>query len=111
MKYATVSLIIALSFLVPHLYIARAHAPATPKTISGRFQDANTDEEQIRKVVTESQFKETLVIYVNPASFDRELLIKYWVPEVKGGKAIINVQNAVRRLIDHKWHYANESAN
>jgi len=76
-----------------------------------KTQDRESDDEQIRRVLTDSQFIETLIIYVNPANFDKTLLTKYWVPENKGGKAIVQVENSVRRLLDKGWHYAKESAN
>jgi hypothetical protein len=62
-------------------------------------------------VVKDSQFNEILLVYVFPSTFDKALLAKYWVPESKGGKAIIQVENSVRRLLDRRWHYAKESAN
>src|SRR2546423_1234679 len=95
-----------------------APTPDTPKASAlGQEQAASvtqtnsSDEEAIRKVVTDSQFNETLVIYVNPTDFDKNLLTKYWVPESKGGEAIVQVENSVRRLLDKHWHYAKESAN
>jgi hypothetical protein len=69
------------------------------------------DEEEIRRVVTDSQFNEMLVIYVNPKTFDQALLAKYWVPENRGGQAVVKVQSSVQRLLDKKWRYANDSAN
>jgi hypothetical protein len=74
-------------------------------------QQDEPDEEQIRRVIRESQFNETLVIYVNPKTFDQALLTKYWVQEEKGGRAIIQVKHSVRRLLDRRWHYSVESAN
>lgn len=67
--------------------------------------------EEIRRVVTDSQLNETLKIYVYPSNFDRSLLGRYWVPESKGGKAIVKIENSVRRLVDRGWHYDKESAN
>lgn len=74
-------------------------------------QIGSTDEEEIRRVVTDSQFNETISIYGNPANFDKSLLTKYWVPENKGGEAIIEVENSVQRLLTKHWHYSKESAN
>lgn len=68
------------------------------------------DEEEIRRVVTDSQLNEMLIIYVNPKSFDQALLAKYWVPEKRGGQAVVKVQSSVQRLLDKKWRYANDSA-
>lgn len=76
-----------------------------------RTQTNSNDEEEIRRVVTDSQFNEMLIIYVNPATFDRRLLTKYWVPENKGGEAMVKVQSSVRRLLNKRWHYDKESAN
>lgn len=80
-----------------------------PASVAG--VKTETAEEEIRRVVTESQLYETLFIYGNPAGFDKGKLLEYWVPESKGGKAIVQVQNAVRRLLDRRWHYSKESKN
>ena len=74
-------------------------------------QNTNDDEEEIRRVVTDSQFNETLIIYVNPKTFDKALLTKYWVPESKGGQAIVKVTGSVQRLLDKNWRYADDSVN
>ncbi|SRR6266404_1556149 len=76
-----------------------------------RLQPTETEQEEIRKVVKDSQFNETLKIYVFPSSFDKALLAKYWVPENKGGKAIVQVESSVGRLLDRHWHYSQESIN
>src|SRR5262245_22074052 len=78
--------------------------------VAQRPQDSETHEEQIRRVLRESQFAETLYIYQFPKDFDREILEKYWVPENKGGKAIVQVLDSVRRLLDRRWHYSKDSA-
>lgn len=87
-----------------------ASAPQNRQAIL-RYQANESDKEEIRKVVNDSQLNEMLVIYVSPSSFDKSLLTKYWVPENKGGKAIIQVESSVRRLVDRGWHYDKESAN
>jgi hypothetical protein len=76
-----------------------------------RLQERESDEEQIRRVLRESQFAETLYVYEDPKNFDQEVLTRYWVPENKGGKAILQVLDSVRRLLDKRWHYSKDSAN
>lgn len=93
-----------ISVLVPKAVLGQS-----PKSEQNQTQE--TDEQQIRRIVTDSQFQETLGIYVNPTTFDRAILTKYWVPESKGGKAIIQVQDSIRRLLDRHWHYSKDSAN
>src|SRR5439155_819405 len=70
-----------------------------------------TDEEQIRRIVRDSQFNETLGIYENPSTFDKTLLTTYWLPEGKGGKAIVQVEESIRRLLEKHWRYSKDSAN
>ena len=77
----------------------------------GRKREQADEKDLIRQAITDSQAVETLVIYVSPKNFDHGLLTKYWVPANKGGKAIVQVQNAIRRLLDHGWHYSVDSAN
>lgn len=86
-------------------------APINRAQSASSVQTDPSDEEQIRKVVTDSQFNETLIIYVNPATFDKDLLTKYWVPESKGGEAIVKVESSVQRLLSKRWHYSKDSAN
>lgn len=74
-------------------------------------QTSSAEEEEIRRVVYDSQFAETLVIYGNPKNFDRSLLTQYWVPVEKGGKALEKVLNAVRRLVRDNHHYSKDSEN
>jgi hypothetical protein len=74
-------------------------------------QTSSADEEEIKRVVHDSQFAETLVIYGNPKNFDRSLLTQYWVPVEKGGKALEAVLNAIRRLVRDNQHYSKESEN
>lgn len=89
-----------------------ALAPAgAPQQKASPERAAAGDEEEIRRAVTDSQFHEMLIIYVNPKTFDQALLAKYWVPENRGGQAIVKVQSSVQRLLDKKWRYANDSAN
>lgn len=92
----------------PLIHRSKRRGPHARPLLNG---DPETPEEAIRRVVRDSQYNETLVIYVYPSNFDQALLSEYWVPEDKGGKAILQVENSVRRLIDNGWHYAKESAN
>lgn len=74
-------------------------------------QTSSADEEEIRRVMRDSQSTETLVIYGNPKNFDRSLLTQYWVPVEQGGKALQKVLDSVRRLVRNNWHYSKDSEN
>src|SRR5438132_80615 len=80
-------------------------------TETTKYQNPKSDEEEIRRLVTDSQFEETLGYYVNPSAFDKTSLTRFFVSEDKGGKAVVQVENSIRRLLDKHWHYAKESAN
>ena len=84
---------------------------AQPRLVVSAQRETETDEQQIRRVLRESQFAETLYVYESPNEFDDEVLSRYWVPANKGGKAIGQVLDSVRRLVDRKWHYSKDSAN
>ncbi len=68
-----------------------------------------TDEAEVRRVVKESQFYETLTLYVNPKDFNKDQLNKYWLPSEQGGKEIKEVESAVQRLLSKGMHYGKES--
>lgn len=67
------------------------------------------DDAELRRVVKESQFFETLTIYGDPKSFDRSQLLKYWLPAEQGGKEITQVEAAIERLLSKGLHYGSES--
>lgn len=67
------------------------------------------DETEIRRVVRDSQFFETLNLYTDPKSAKREDLEKYWLPAEQGGKEINQVLAALKRLQGSGWHYGKES--
>ncbi|HEX8397653.1 MAG TPA: hypothetical protein VF644_10235 [Pyrinomonadaceae bacterium] len=76
-----------------------------------QFVYQESDEDQIRKVVRDSQFYESLTIYTNPNTFDKNLLTQFWVPADKGGVAILKVNASVQRLKKAGWHYGKGSEN
>jgi hypothetical protein len=67
------------------------------------------DEEEVRRVVKESQFFETLTVYTKPKTIDPGQLNEYWVPVEQGGKEIEQVQASIGRLLSKGWHYGPES--
>lgn len=50
-------------------------------------------------------------IYKTPNKVDMSSFTDYWVPEEKGGKAIIKVKTAIRRLKDNGLYYGTETNN
>src|SRR5215467_88299 len=74
-----------------------------------RFEEVEAhlpfEEQEVKRVVTESQVYETLTIYTDPKSFDSSQLAEYWVPEQLGGKEIKVVQTAVNHLLEQGWRY------
>jgi DNA-binding winged helix-turn-helix (wHTH) protein len=67
------------------------------------------DEGEVRRVVKDSQFFETLSLYTNPKAVKREDLATYWLPAEMGGKEIKEVLAAIERLLNSGWHYGSES--
>ncbi len=69
-----------------------------------------SDEEQVRRVVKESQMYESLVLYANPTVFDENDLRKYWIDEPNVGDVdIIKVRNGVKNLVSKNVYYGKES--
>jgi len=69
-----------------------------------------SDEEQVRRVVKESQMYESLVLYSNPTAFDENNLRKYWIDEPNVGDVdFIKVRNGVKNLVSKNVYYGKES--
>ncbi|HEX8399679.1 MAG TPA: winged helix-turn-helix domain-containing protein [Pyrinomonadaceae bacterium] len=68
-----------------------------------------TDEAEIRRVITESQFYENLTLYTHPHEFSEEKLNEYWLAESQGGKEIKEVKTSITRLQLAKQRYGEES--
>lgn len=68
-----------------------------------------SDEEEIKKLVEESQIYESLTMYVSPNDFDEKKLTEYWLPEELGGKEIVKVKASLKRLRDKGLRYGSES--
>ena len=68
-----------------------------------------SDEEDVKRVVQESQVYETLTMYTAPKTFDDKDLQKYWLPADLGGKEIKQVEAALARLRSSSTHYGKES--
>lgn len=67
------------------------------------------DEEQIKKVVIDSQMNEVLSIYVNPKTFSEDDLNKYWLPPELGGTGSERIKKSVKRLREKRWRYGDDS--
>jgi len=66
-------------------------------------------EEQLKKLVKESQVFETLTLYTRPNEFREEHLLKYWLPATKGGVEMSKVKSSIQGLLAKGWHYGAES--
>lgn len=69
------------------------------------------DEEQIRKVVADSQEYESLVLYKNPGAFTEEQLDKFWTaePDVTSNADRNRIRQAVKKLADEGRRYGDET--
>ncbi len=67
------------------------------------------DVAEIKNAVRESQVYETLTLYENPNSFEKDQLNKYWLPAELGGKEISEVAAAIDRLRRKGQFYGKES--
>jgi hypothetical protein len=113
MKYTAVTLI--LFFLITISSIS--HSAYQSEVLNVRanhliptLQD-DPDKVEVERVIRESQLFETLTLYTNPKSFDKDQLSKYWVPIDQGGEAIKQVEANVRNLLNKRQHYGKESKN
>jgi DNA-binding winged helix-turn-helix (wHTH) protein len=84
---------------------------ANRSTTAGARQQIRSpsDEAEVMRVVKESQMLETLKIYTHPESFDHSQLDKYWLSAEQGGKAIAQIEAAVKHLRDKGWRYSDDS--
>jgi hypothetical protein len=81
------------------------------KTIGRGYAEIHSafEENEIKRVVKDSQFFETLSMYTDPKSAKKEDFEKYWLPSEQGGKEINEVLASVERLRGKGWHYGMES--
>lgn len=75
------------------------------------FYPHNNDEEEIRRVVKESQMFESLVLYKNPTTFKEEDFDKYWTAEldVNTNYDRRRIREAVKKMIDEGRRYGDET--
>lgn len=75
------------------------------------FWYPRNDEEEVRRVVKDSQMYESLVLYKNPSSFKEEDLDKYWTTEHDIGLNYDRrrIREAVKKLIDEGRRYGDET--
>ncbi|MFN0141779.1 MAG: transcriptional regulator [Pyrinomonadaceae bacterium] len=71
------------------------------------------DEEEVRRVVRESQMFETLVLYKQPERFLESDLDKYWTAELQtgGNSDRVRIRATVQKLLAESRQYGNESKN
>jgi len=72
---------------------------------------SESDEDEIRKAVKESQLYESLVLYKNPASFEEAHLDKYWTTELdhKSNSDRNRIREAVKKLNEESRRYGDET--
>lgn len=75
------------------------------------FVFPSNEEEEIRRVITESQRYESLVLYRDPEAFQESDLDRYWTAETDPGSNYDrkNIRTGVRKLIEDGRHYGPES--
>jgi hypothetical protein len=66
------------------------------------------DETEIKRVVMESGMRE-IAFYMNPESYDKNLLHLYWLLPEEGGKATDHIDASIARLLNKGWHYGKEA--
>ncbi|MBA2735877.1 MAG: winged helix-turn-helix domain-containing protein [Pyrinomonadaceae bacterium] len=72
---------------------------------------SESDEDEIRKAVKESQLYESLVLYKNPASFEETHLDKYWTsePDLNLNSDRNRIREAVKKLNEESRRYGDET--
>jgi len=75
------------------------------------FYRSPSDEDEIRRIVQESQMYESLVLYKNPTDFQESDLDKYWTKEIDGSASYDrqNIRTGINKLIDKGHKYGNET--
>lgn len=69
------------------------------------------DDEEVRRIVNESQLYESLILYRDPNAFKESDLDKYWTPELQTNVNYdrSRIRGAVKKLIEEGQHYGEES--
>ncbi|MFN2453485.1 MAG: transcriptional regulator [Pyrinomonadaceae bacterium] len=102
--------LIMLVSLAAIVYVWRRAANAGDQRRGERVQvHSPSDEEEIKRVVKESQMFEFLTLDTDPAAADDRQLAKYWLPAEQGGKEMQNVKASIKKLIGKDWHYGKDS--
>ena len=94
------------SFMKP-VYLFVALIAVSAISIVAWNRSASSDEQEIKRVVEESQKFESLVLYENPQDFDEAQLAKYWMPDTDFNVAYDSreVRKGVQRLINEGRRY------
>lgn len=66
-------------------------------------------EEELRRVVRESQMFEYLSLYRSPETPQADFLKRFWLPTAAGGREIIKVEESLDRMTRQGWRYGKES--
>jgi|GEM_PF-1416025 len=76
-----------------------------------KFYPQTSDEDEIRRVVKDSQLYESLVLYKNPSAFREEDLDQYWTSELDIGSNYDRrrIREAVKKLVDEGRRYGDET--
>jgi DNA-binding winged helix-turn-helix (wHTH) protein len=84
-----------------------------PLLISAWIFYPDSDDDEVRRVVRESQMFESLVIYRDPASFKESDLDKYWTTETDPNSNYDreHIRTSVRKMIADGRRYGSESKN
>lgn len=82
-----------------------------PLTLLGWTWFSDNNEEEIERVVKESQLYESLVIYKNPSAFDESALDKYWTAEldINSNYDRQRIREAVQKLNAEGRRYGDET--
>lgn len=69
-----------------------------------------SEEDEIKRVVKDSQMFESLVLYQNPVSFDENKLKEYWIVEPHNGDLdAVRIRKGATNLIEKGIHYGGET--
>lgn len=98
------------SFIKP-AYLFGALLPISLILLSVWFWFPQNDEQEIRRVIEESQKFESMVLYKNPKDFQEAQLAKYWMPDTDFNSEfdMKKVRSGVQRLVKEEKYYGNET--
>ncbi|CAN5439881.1 hypothetical protein BH20ACI1_BH20ACI1_14250 [soil metagenome] len=97
-------------FIKPAYLFATLFAVVVIFLVSWNWRTTD-DEQEIRRVVEDSQKFESLVLYENPQDFDEAQLAKYWMPNknFNADYDFNKVREGVQRLVTEGRYYGKET--